>query len=179
MARIRLSRLTLDDTNRAILALSDDIARVLEQLNQLRAGTLEFTGPVDLGGNRLINAGESQNDSDALTAGELLARLDQLEEEAAQLETAGAEDYAGGGRQKRLQRRTSRLKDLVEDATATIMAALAFPNVVVTQNDGAGNAELTTVANAVGLLFNNGAGVFSYVERITHPQAMSRVSLRF
>jgi hypothetical protein len=109
----------------------------------------------------------------------LLDRLDQLEEEAAQLETAGAEDYSGGGRQKRLQRRTSRLKDLAEEAAGNLVAALAFPNVVVTQDDGAGNAELTTVANAAGLLFNNGAGVFSYVERITHPQAMSRVSLRF
>lgn len=144
MPRVRLSRIDLGDLNRVIQAIDSDIATLTQKFDQLRSGDLAFTGNIDLGGNRVTNTGSTRKDSDTLTRGELLDRLDEIEEEAALLETAGSEDYFGGGRQKRLLARTSRLKDLVEDTAANIIAALGFPAVVFTQNDGSGNAELAT-----------------------------------
>lgn len=144
MARTVLRHLTLNDVNDAIVVLDRQIEEVRELVNKVRSGSLPFTGDIDLGGNRLTNLSNADTDNDALTLGELVDRLDDLEAEAAVLETTGAEDYSGGGRQKRLRQRTSRLKDLIEDTAANVIATLGFPAVVFTQDDGTGNAELAT-----------------------------------
>jgi len=144
MPKVRLDKLTLDDVNRVVLSISTEIQRVSEQLAQLRSGAIAFTGDVDLGGFRVANAGIAQSDDDALTRGELLQRLDELEDEASIFETSAAEGIPGGGRQKRLRRRTSRLKDMIEDYATNLIGDLGFPAVVYTQNDGSGDAELAT-----------------------------------
>jgi len=153
MPKVRLDKLTLDDVNRVVLSISTEIQRVSEQLAHLRSGALSFTGDIDLGGFRVANAGTTQSDDDALTRGELLQRLDELEDEASIFETSAAEGIPGGGRQKRLRRRTSRLKDLIDDTVANTIGDLGFPAVVFTQDDGSGNAELAT--DTANLIWNN------------------------
>src|SRR3990170_2842135 len=153
MPKVRLDKLTLDDVNRVVLSISTEIQRVSEQLAQLRSGAISFTGNIDLGGFRVANAGTTQSDDDALTRGELLQRLDELEDEASIFETSAAEGIPGGGRQKRLRRRTSRLKDLIDDTVANTIGDLGFPAVVFTQDDGSGNAELAT--DTANLIWNN------------------------
>lgn len=115
MPRTRINRLELLDVNRAVQTLSDEIDRVDEKLQQLRSGALAFTGDLDLAGFRLTNAGSSEADDDLVTQGELIDRLDEIEEEASVLETQAAEEFSGGGRQRRLRRRTSRLISKIED----------------------------------------------------------------
>lgn len=170
MARTVLRNLSLNDVNDVIVILDHQIEEVRQLVNKVRSGALPFTGDINLGGNRLTNLNSADTDNDALTLGELVDRLDDLEAEAAVLETTGAEDYSGGGRQKRLRQRTSRLKDLIEDTAANLTSALGFPAVVFTVDDGGGNAELTVDTvnfvwddsnNRLGILTNAPADTFS------------------
>ena len=165
----RISNVGLDAINRQLGLLDTRLTEALEGFEALRRGDLAFSGNIDLGGFRVTNTSDAESDADALTLGELLERLDDLEDEAAQLETSAAEDYAGGGRQKRLLRRTSRLKDQISDEVASIVSALGFPAVVFTQDDGAGNAELATdTTNFVWDDANNrlGIGIAAPLERL-------------
>lgn len=107
-----------DDVNRQLALLQRQLDELQSAFDGLRSGRLAFAGNLNLNGFRVTNAGASRTDNDALTLGELLGRLDDLEAEATVLETNAAEDYGGGARQRRLQQRTSRLTDLANDAAA-------------------------------------------------------------
>lgn len=110
MANRGIQQLNLEEVNQAIRDLDDEIQRVEEALNQVRAGTRAFTGGVDLGGFRATNAGTSQSVTDLVTRGELSNLLDDLDEEDDSLGTSETEGR--GGRRGRKRRTSRRRRDI-------------------------------------------------------------------
>lgn len=117
MGRVRLNKLDLTALNRALQDIEDRIAETAERFEQLRSGAIAFTGDLNLGNFRLANVGTAASVDDALTLGELRERILEVEEEEIQLETSAADDVGGGAKAGRLARRTSRLRDLIDETT--------------------------------------------------------------
>ena len=115
MPKAVLRRLDVDDINRALDMLSEDIEASSEGLDRFLRGKQPLKGDIDLGNFCVTNAGTSESDDDYVTRGELEERIDDIEEANIELETSAADEGGGGAKGRRLRRRTSRLRTIVED----------------------------------------------------------------